>query len=296
MWYTATMTNKGTMLISGGSGYLGSWVTHLAQQLWDTQATYYHHRPPTPRGSFHQLDLRDAQAVMALVQQLQPQILVHTAAANPGPQADYTGVNVHGTRNLARAGASVGAKFLHISSDVIFDGQRGNYSEADPANPCTPYGHSKAQAEAEVKDSGVEALIIRTSLIYGWQPALARQIRWILDDLQANKPVCLYSDQLRCPIWVQSLAAAIVELAGLDYSGVLHVAGAQTLSRYDFGVRLLKDLGLDPEVLVSLNGAEIGQGRPLNCTLDISRAQTVLNTPLPGVDAVLRQRAQSASA
>ena len=97
----------------------------------------------------------------------------------------------------------------------------------------------------------------------------------------------LFTDELRCPIWVESLAAAVVELAGLDYTGVLHVAGAQPLSRYDFGLRLLRLHGVDGSRIVPTSRSEIGLPCPLDCTLDCSRARALLRAPLPGVDEVL---------
>jgi len=111
----------------------------------------------------------------------------------------------------------------------------------------------------------------------------------MIEDLQTGKPVRLFTDELRCPIWVQSLAAAVVELAALDYKGILHVAGAQPLSRYEFGVQMLRFQGVDPGPLIPVRSQELGLARPLNCTLDSSRARALLRTPLPGVDEVLEK-------
>ncbi len=128
---------------------------------------------------------------------------------------------------------------------------------------------------------------MRTSLIYGWRPTWDRQTRWVVGDLKAGEPVRLFTDELRCPIWVESLAAALVELATRDYTGVLHVAGVQTLSRYKFGRRLARFHGVDPAPIIPTLSRESGLNRPLDCTLDSSRARSLLSTPLPGVDAVL---------
>jgi dTDP-4-dehydrorhamnose reductase len=172
---------------------------------------------------------------------------------------------------------------------VVFDGERGNYVEEDVPAPITPYGYSKALAEEEVRVSGAEATIVRTSLIYGWRPRLDRQTRWVVDSLNVGPPVRLFTDEMRCPIWVESLAAAVVELAGSEYTGVLHVAGAQALSRYELGVRLARFHGLDPAPLIAARSRESGLRRPLDCTLDCSRARALLRTPLPGVDEILEQ-------
>jgi len=286
---------KQRMLVTGGSGYLGEWVVRLARTDWDVTATYLN-RPieaeeDTPGIGWRRLDVRDGAAVSALVREVEPAVIVHAAALNPGQGSDFDTINVSGTRHVARAAAHQRARLIHISSDVIFDGERGNYVEEDRPSPITPYGRSKALAEAEVWASGAEAVIVRTSLIYGWRPRLDRGTRWIVGDTGAGKPVHLFTDEVRCPIWVESLAAAIVELAGLDYTGVLHVAGAQALSRYEFGLRLLRFRGLDPDPSLVIPTRSRGSGlhRPLDCSLDCSRARALLRTPLPGVDEVMKR-------
>ena len=270
------------MLITGGSGYLGGWVVRLARAHWDVTATFLAHTPDEPGADWHRLDVREKAQVESLMHQIHPTVVVHTAALNPMQATDFDAVNVDGTRHVARAAAGIGARLIHISTDALFDGQKGNYTEDDPPSPITPYGRSKALAEEAVRDAGGEAVTVRTSLIYGWQPTVARAAQWMLDDLRAGKPVRLWTNELRCPIWVEDLAAAVVELAGLSYTGVLNMAGAQTLSRYEFGTRLLRFHGVDPS---SVTPAD--KPTPLDGTLDCSRARELLETPLPGVDEVL---------
>lgn len=287
------------MFVTGGSGYLGGRVVRLARGEWEVTATYLTHPVDEPGAAWRRLDVRDEAAVEALVGEIRPAVIVHTAALNPGQGTDFEGVNARGTRHVARAAAAWDARLIHVSTDVLFDGQKGSYVEEDPPSPITPYGRSKALAEEAVRASGVEAVIVRTSLIYGRRSPWDRQTRWIVGDLRAGKPVRLFTDELRCPIWVESLAAALVELAGSRYTGVLHVAGAQALSRYAFGRRLARFHGLDPEEITptlsrgsGLTQPEKGKRsgpRPLDCTLDSSRARALLHTPLPGVDAVLKR-------
>ena len=287
---------RSQILVTGGSGYLGGWVVRLACADWDVTATYFTHpvdtRDATVRLSahgeaWHRLDVRDESAVMALVEAVRPTVIVHTAALNPGQGTDFEATNVAGTRHVARAAAVCGARLIHLSSDVVFDGKTGRYAEEAPLAPLTPYGQSKALAEEEVRASRAEAVIVRTSLIYGWRPHIGRHTRWMVDDLGAGKPVRLFTDELRCPIWVESLAAAVIELARSSYVGTLHVAGAQALSRCEFGLRLLRFHGVDGGQIIPSRRSESGLIGPLDCTLDCSRARALLRTPLPGVDEVL---------
>jgi dTDP-4-dehydrorhamnose reductase len=294
------------IIVTGGSGHLGGWVVHLARAEWDVTATYLTRPWSAPGVDWRQLDVRDRAAVAALIREVRPRVIVHTAALNPGQGTAFEAVNVDGTRHVARAVALVGARLIHVSTDVVFDGEKGSYVEEDPPAPLTPYGRSKALAEQAVRASGARAVIVRTSLIYGpavgarqtplrntsWQE-WDRQTRWVVGDLRTGTPVRLFTDERRCPIWVESLAAALLELSRSEDvgpslpPGLLHVAGAQPLSRYQFGLRLARFHRVDPRAIAPALSSDSGLIRPLDCTLDCTRARALLHTPLPGVDEVL---------
>ncbi len=283
--YDVAMTQP-RIMVTGGSGYLGGWVAKLAAADWKVTATFSSNPGTMPGVDWRQLDVRDADAVSALVDDLRPQVIVHTAALNPGQGNDFEAVNVTGTANVANAAAAAGAHLIHISTDMVFDGQKGNYAEADTPAPLNEYGRTKALAEQAVAASGAVTAIVRTSLIYGWRPTVARAAQWMIDAVDAGQQIRLWSDEMRCPIWVESLAAAIVELADLGHTGPVHIAGDQAISRYDFGLALLRFHGVDTSQVVGIPSPS-DQLRPLNCTLDSSLARAMLETPLPGVTKVL---------
>lgn len=274
------------VLITGGSGYLGRWVAELARPEWDVTATYATSPAELSGVAWRELDVRSGAAVSGLIDEVRPDVIVHTAALNPGQGNDFAGVNIDGSANVAAAAQAAGCRLIHISTDMVFDGERGNYTEADSPNPRTDYGRTKADGEAAVVASGAEAVIVRTSLIYGWRPSIARSAQWMIDTASRGEPIELWADEMRNPIWVESLAAAIVELAGLDYTGPLHIAGSEPISRYKFGLALLRFHGVATDG-VSAIASPPDANRPLNCTLDTSLAQRLLTTPLPGVSAVL---------
>jgi dTDP-4-dehydrorhamnose reductase len=276
------------MLVTGGSGYVGGWVARLARDNWDVAATFFAHAVAEPGISWYRLDVREKAAVASLVEQLRPDVIVHTAALNPGQGDDLDGINVTGTGNVARVAAIAGVRLIHTSTDVVFDGTRGNYTESDIPNPVTGYGATKAAAEAEVTASGAAAVIIRSSLVYGWRPTVARAAQWMIDAVNRGEPLRLWVDELRCPIWVESLAGALVELAGLGYTGFLHLGGSQVVSRHEFGLALLRFAGADTTLVEAVPTPE-DWVRPLDCTMDTSLARSLLSTPLPGLDEVLRR-------
>ncbi|MBN1135304.1 MAG: sugar nucleotide-binding protein [Anaerolineae bacterium] len=281
------MSNIRTLLITGGSGYLGRRLARQAAAEWQVVASYFSH-PDLPAGcQAFPLDVRDGPAVARLMADVHPTVVIHTAYGMGSPKAMQP-VIVEGTRHVAVAAAAMGARLVAMSTDVIFDGEHGPYSEADPPNPVTPYGRAKAEAECTIAGLCPKAAIVRTSLIYGFDPPDPRT-RWVVDSLRNGQPITLFTDELRCPVWVEQLAAALLELAAQEeeVSGIWHLAGAQALSRYEFGVRLARAYGLDPAGITSGQSRDSGLVRPRDCRLEIGRAQARLRSPLWGVDEVL---------
>ncbi len=251
-----------TLLVTGGSGYLGRVVAERAAAAgWHVTAL-----------SSRDIDIRDAAAVRALVDATAPDVIVHTAYVRDGPAA--WPVIVDGTRHVAAAATSTGARLVHLSTDVVFDGRAGRpYTEDDPVSPVTPYGRAKAAAEEVVTHTMPTALVVRTSLIYGG-PARAPSPA----ELAAIDPDgVFYYDELRCPVQVDDLAAGLLELAAVEASGTLHVAGPEGLSRHAFATLIA---GHD------VSGAPAPPGRPLDCRLDSSRATMLIATRLRAVSEV----------
>lgn len=237
------------LLITGGAGYLGS---ELRRQAPDALATW--HRTPVSGGV--QLDVRDVDATMRCFLKRGPDVVIH--AAYLMGDADTI---VRGSHNVALAAHRVGARLIHLSTDLVFDGEHGApYTEDDEPRPVMEYGQQKLEAELLVRRLHPDALIVRTSLLYGppdgQQEALARR-----DD------VVFYTDEIRTPIPVRELAVALLRL--VDERGVLHVAGPEALSRLEFAARLRGG---------PVRGAPTPPGRARNVALDSSRARALLSS------------------
>jgi dTDP-4-dehydrorhamnose reductase len=205
-------------------------------------------------------------------------------------------VNATGAQHVAVAAQAVGARLIHISTDVIFNGETETpYTEADPPDPITPYGASKAEAERLVLEAHPKALLVRTSLIYGFTP-VDRHTQFILDIAEGRSSARLFRDEYRCPVFVGDLAGALLELAANTCQGVsnvINVAGEESLSRHEFGQRLAAHYGHDPSRLPSGLSSETPGRRPRNCLLDIRPAQRILHTPLRGVTQVLAEQSNN---
>jgi dTDP-4-dehydrorhamnose reductase len=252
------------LLVTGSTGYLGSELLRRAPEATGT-------------GGRAQLDVRDPAAVERAFRLARPDAVVHTAYVLDGDGARET--NVDGAAAVARAAAAVGARLVHLSTDVVFDGRKtGPYREEDPPRPVYAYGRSKAEAELAVGAAHPEALIVRTSLIYGGAEPSPHERRALEGKL------AFYTDEIRSPVQVGDLADALIELVGLDVSGALHVAGADDVSRYELARLVVAAHGGEPDRLRA--GTSTGD-RPRNCALDSSRARTLLRTRLRGVREVL---------
>jgi dTDP-4-dehydrorhamnose reductase len=236
------------LFVTGGAGYLGSEVCRIAVEAGhDVVAAQL--RTPPPFGRAMRVDVRAPFDVDA-------DVVIHTAYV----MGDAETI-VRGTRNVAAAAGRAGARLIHLSTDLVFDGEHAPYSEDDEPRPVSDYGRAKLEAERLV-----DGLIVRTSLLYGKpgpQEALA-----------ARDDVVFHEDEIRCPTHVSDLAAALLELAALDVTGVLHVAGPDAVSRLE----LARLLGAR-----DAKGAPTPPGRARNVALDSSRAASFLATKIRGI-------------
>ena len=236
--------------VTGATGYLGSELLRLQ-----------------PDASTERVEVRVAASVRDLFERVRPEVVIHSAY-----RQDDGEVNVDGSENVALAAASVGARLVHLSSDLVFDGRKGEpYVEHDQLSPVNAYGASKAEAERRVAAAHTQALIVRTSLIVGGAEPSKHE-------LAATGPGPWFTNEIRSPVPATDLAQALLELAELDVSGPLHVAGADAVSRAE-----LSQLVAGRPVTT----AEAPATRPLDCRLDSSRAQALLRTCLRGVREVL---------
>jgi dTDP-4-dehydrorhamnose reductase len=270
------------ILVTGGSSYLGQCLLPIAQhQQHQIFFTYYSRGPNPLPGESRRLDLRDSQAVNDLVSSWQPHAIIHLAGSDRSE--DMGAVIVQGAENVVRAAGMVDARLIHLSSDVIFDGRHGPHLESEPPSPIHAYGEAKAAAESIVAGY-TNHIIVRTSLIYSLTH-MDYGTQWMTSALQAGKPVTLFDDQFRNPVWADTLANGCLELIELDHQGILNIAGDQDLSRADFGLRMLDWWGVHARKNLSIGPSP--DTWPKDCRLDVSFAKRLLSTPMLGVDAVI---------
>ena len=254
------------LLVTGGCGYLGRELVRLAPAHgFHVRATWLSSEPRAD-AEWVRADVRDRAAMRAAADKCHA--VIHTAYVQ-GEGSWET--NADGSATVAEA--APGARFVHISSDIVFDGLRGRYREADPPSPVNAYGRSKAEAEARVTRLRPDAAIVRTSLLYGGaEPGPQERL--------AHDHTRFFVDELRSPVHVVDLALALLELVELDHAGPLHLGGADDVSRLDFAVLLGADRS-------RLEPVSTTPDRAPNVTLDSSLARPLLSMRLRGVHEVL---------
>jgi dTDP-4-dehydrorhamnose reductase len=266
--------------ITGANGLIGNYLVQTAPRFaprWRVRAL--------PRADF---DLLDFAAVCREFQKNKPQLVIHCAAITVISEAQKNPtlarrVNVEVTKLLAELAAKI--QLVFFSTDLVFDGRKGNYAETDAANPLHIYGETKLAAE-EIVLRNPRHLVVRTSMNGGvsrsGNRAFNEQLHRSLQ--QAGQGMKLFTDEFRCPIPAVETARAVWELVRKNCAGIYHVAGAEKLSRWQIGELLIQRW---PEVTAKIESGSAkdfpGPPRALDTSLDIAKVQKVLSTPLPGL-------------
>ncbi|TAL04546.1 MAG: SDR family oxidoreductase [Verrucomicrobia bacterium] len=234
-----------------------------------------------------ELDLLDHAAVQKRFRREKPQLVIHCAAMSKSPSCQANPglarkVNVEVTRQLAELAAD--AAFVFFSTDLVFDGRKGNYAETDSPNPLSVYAETKAMAE-QVVAKHPRHLIIRTSLNGGTSPTGDRGFN---EDLRRawseGRTLTLFTDEYRSPIHARETVRSVWELIARGAMGVYHVAGSERLSRWQIGELLAERWPqLNPKIKSDSLKNYSGPPRAPDTSLDCSKAQKLLSCPLPGL-------------
>lgn len=270
------------VLIIGGSGFLGTeLVRQAAAAGWETAATYCSRPGNTPGASWYRLDLRATEQIDDVLAAVAPSAVINATSGG----SDWA-VTADGSFRLAAATAKRRCRLVHVSTDAVFSGSRTHYDEACLPDPLTPYGAAKATAETAVRLLAPTAAVARTSLIIGDGGSVHE--RMVHDLIAGTRRGVLFTDVIRCPLHVEDLACALLELALSDQAGMFHLAGTDPLSRHELGVLIARRDGLDPARLAAGRRADTAVPGPLDVRLDGSATQKCLRTRMRGGREFLR--------
>lgn len=284
-----TLLNK-KLLITGASGYLAKTLLPCAARRANVVGIARRIDAISNATLALAVDLTDRVAVMDVVLSQKPDAIIHCAAVNPGgSDSAMDAVNNVGTSNIAQAARQLGCRLVSVSSDTVFNGMEAPYPDNAAASPPKEnvYATTKACGEAHIRNLLPEAIIVRTSLIYGTDE-IDRGTAGFAKRLAQGETLKLFTDVIRQPVHNKALATSLCALA-LDHtseSGFINIAGDEPMSRFDFGVRMLNYWGINyADQLEQISGAGI-PGVVLDASMLMHRAKA-LGLATPGVSAVL---------
>jgi dTDP-4-dehydrorhamnose reductase len=285
------------IIVTGASGLLGASVVLQAQSLGLEVVGLYHSHPlEVPGAVMRPVNLIDFAATRALLTGLMPEAIIHCAAATnldwcETHSEETEEMNVGVSALLAEIGHDLNARIIYISTDSVFDGRQGNYSESDQPAPLNVYARSKLAGEQAVMQRQPSVLIVRVN-IYGWNAQDKLSLaEWFLRELREKEEVPGFADVTYCPMLANDLADVLLQMLDCQLSGLYHVTGSEKISKYDFGRCVATTFGLDPEKVVPTRSTEakLKARRPLNTSLNTEKVCRALGIEMPGVEAGLRR-------
>lgn len=277
------------VLITGANGFLGHYLTGqlltkgiavIATGKGECRLPYSDNR----LFQYQSLDFTDPEAVQRIIGNSRPDVIVHSGALSKPDECeqhkDYADkVNIDGTRHLLEAAAAVQCFFIFISSDFIFDGKEGMYTEEDKGNPVNYYGLTKLRAEALVQQYVFNWSIVRTLLVYG-KPLTGRGniLTVVKEKLEKGEEYSVFDDQVRTPTFVEDLAAGIVAIIQRRATGIFHLSGKDILTPYQMACETADYLGLNKLLIKKVTAAIFSQPamRPAKTGFNIEKARREL--------------------
>ncbi|MFQ6119001.1 MAG: dTDP-4-dehydrorhamnose reductase [Methanosarcinales archaeon] len=259
-----------------GTGLLGQKIAEISE--FETFSTYNKDPFKIEGCKSYRLDITDELETYSLIKKLDPDFIVHTAALTnvdfcEKQKEEAWNVNVKGTENVVRACRS---KLVYVSTDYVFDGEKGMYREEDEKNPVNYYGETKLEGENIVKDLE-DYIIVRPSVLYGVNPVKLNFATWVIHELEKGNKIKIVRDQFNSPTLANNLAELILELIERDERGTFHTAGSVRISRYEFAKKIAKIFDLDESLIESITSDELEwiAKRPKDSSLNVEKISKI---------------------
>jgi dTDP-4-dehydrorhamnose reductase len=284
------------VLVTGANGLLGTKVVEKLQKN-GYEVVPTHRSIPLQTDSI-KLDITEEKAVNDLMIRIKPSVVVHTAAetnvdlCEKEPLHAYK-VNVEATRNLAIASQKAKAKTIYISTDYVFDGNKGNYTEIDKTNPVNTYGQTKFQGEQEIKKHCKNHLILRTSVNFGVHLVKQSYATWVIKSLEQSKKIKVAKDHFNTPTLTDNLADVINEAVETSLEGLYHASGTERISRYEFALKIANKFSLPKHLIEPVEMEELKNhqiwtaNRPSDSSLNTDKIRREIRTRIFNIDTAL---------
>jgi len=282
------------LFVTGASGLLGNKIVELAK--FKFEVTPLHGTRPLHPNSL-QIDITNKKRVMKLFDDLKPEIVIHTASETDVDKCEIEKehawkVNVQGTQNIAEACQEINAKIVCISTDYVFDGEKGLYAEEDCPNPINHYGITKLEAEKQVINNCSNHAILRASVIYGWHPSKMNFATWVISKLEKNQEIAVVEDHYNTPTLADNLAEMAIEVAERNLQGLFHASGCERISRFELAKDIARTFNLNSDLIKPLKMSELKAWvakRPRDSSLSTEKIQKQLITKPLNITEELRK-------
>lgn len=277
------------ILITGSNGLLGQKIVKLCLKRglnFIATSKGDNRNPDCPKDNYLSLDISNALEVNQVFQFYYPTHIIHTAAITnvdycEDHEEECQNVNVDATNLLLKASVQFKAHFQLLSTDFVFDGEKGSYKEEDKVNPLSVYAKSKVDGENLVLKSGYDNWsIVRTIIVYGEGNNLSRSniVLWGIEALKKGTELTIVDDQYRAPTWADDLAWGCLEIIQRDKTGIFHLSGPETMSIIDLVYRIADYFGFSKDQVKPIHSNTLNQAakRPPKTGFDLSKARLEL--------------------
>jgi dTDP-4-dehydrorhamnose reductase len=289
------------VLITGANGFVGHYLVQSAlKKNYKVIATGKGEcRLPfsSPNFSYEEMDFTNPYSIDIVFEKHKPDVIIHAGAMGKPDECEQNQmkaymVNVEGTVHLLINAAEHKSFFVFVSTDFVFDGEKGMYKEHDQRRPVNYYGRTKMEAEDAVMDYEYDWSIVRTILVYG-KPQTGRDniLTIVKNKLEKGENYSVFNDQVRTPTYAEDIANAITTIIEKRATGIFHISGEDMLTPYEMAIKAAELLGLDPSLIKKVTTAEMAQPakRPLKTGFNIEKVKKELGfKPTPFIEGLKR--------
>jgi dTDP-4-dehydrorhamnose reductase len=295
-----------SLLVLGASGLTGYKLMLLSKKRFETYGTYNLRSWPdndnnNNKKSLLKLDIIKEDDLKKVFREIKPDIVINTTALHNVDYCEYHqeetfNINTKAVGMIADLCNNLGSRLIHISTDFVFDGKKGNYSESDNPNPLNVYAKSKLEGELQAKRSASYS-ILRPSVVFGWTPLETQGLTsssgkpmnfalWALSKMNKGEELKIVNDQFTSPTLADVLAAVALRVATKEKNELYHVSGTSCISRYEFVIKVARIMGYLSDYIKPIESKSFVQAatRPMNSCLNCEKVQKELDYELPNID------------
>jgi len=281
---------KKKLLITGISGLLGNNLAYIFRDKYDITGWYNSHKVFIPGVDSFKVDITDKQSAKEFLSDYKPDIILHCASLTnidycENNKEETRRVNVEGTENIASACSNQDTKLVYISTDSVYDGKKGNYTEDDPVSPCNYYGLTKYESEDAIK-AHKNHIIVRTN-IFGWNIQNKHSLaEWILYNLQRGCSINGFTDAVFSSIYTIEFAKIMDTMLNKDLTGTFNLASRTSLSKYEFAALIAETFNKDKALIkpISIEDYSFSAKRGKNLSLDTQELSRALAQDMPTIE------------